>query len=175
MTEEEIDKIANACRTNFGDWIDTACSSGRRSAVSWMEDMKNTYIRIRLNCLEKDRLLWREALELAILQMEPKWPDVNIRAIMKNKCLEKNKSPDSWLTAKAYMWLLYLETNPPKKSSWFPAFAVKVAHKAFRLPGALKSFIKYLTLPARRKKLASLAIPRCGHCGPNYNPNPNCP
>ena len=161
MTEGKIDEIANACRTKFRDWIDTGCSSGRKSAKPWMEDMKNTYIHIQLDF--EDRLPWRDALQLAIKQMEPKWPDAKVRHEIESKFLKKAKSPDCpWLMAKAYMWLLHLKTNPPKNSSWFPAFAVQVAHKVFRLLSELRSFINYLTQHSRRSKLKSIPIPAAG-------------
>lgn len=69
---------------------------------------------------------------------------------------------EAFLTTYAYRWLKWHETNGAKESiDWYPDHAIQVAHKLFRLKGALRSFVNYLKHTSRRKALKSIPLSAC--------------
>ena len=67
------------------------------------------------------------------------------------------KSPlEDFLKEYAYKWLQHLDNNHPETCSWFPAFAVEVAHAAFCLRGKLATLKKFVC--KREAKLRRLNI-----------------
>ena len=111
---------------------------------------------------------WRDVLDDARdkhLELYPgnkKIVDNIVEQLQRGKCRKAQL-----LTAKAYSWLdsmlidpdkkpEFMIIDPDKKPAWYPDKAVEVAHEAFRLPGKVESFRRYLSDNSRKKVLQIL-------------------
>ena len=146
---EPVEIIAAKCRPDIIKWIDTVPTAGRGPAL-WRGDLLQMLVRQIVSTSTKDS---REMLASAKPILMAKHPDMS-SAIEKtiNKYLVKSPV-EGFLKSKAYQWLKFLSTNPPKDSSWYPHLAVEVAHRAFRLKGKLATLRVYLEHPSRSKQL----------------------
>ena len=146
---EPVEIIAAKCRPDIIKWIDTV-PTARRGPVLWRRDLLQMLVRQIVSTSTKDS---REMLASAKPILMAKHPDMS-NVIEKTMDKYLVKSPvEGFLKSKAYQWLKFLSTNPPKDSSWYPHLAVEVAHKAFRLKGKLATLRVYLEHPSRSKQL----------------------
>ena len=146
---EPVEIIAAKCRPGIIKWIGKAPTAGRGSAL-WRGDLLQMLVRQIVSTSTKDS---REMLVSAKPILMAKHAHMS-NAI--EKAMDKYfvKSPvEGFLKSKAYQWLKFLSTNPPKDSSWYPHLAVEVAHRAFRLKGKLATLRVYLEHPSRSKQL----------------------
>ena len=154
-------------RRDISDWNakdsvgrGTKASGGRgRGAKSqWRQDLLQKLVRHTLMKTAN----WHEVFTSSESELKTKYPHQStvIECTIQKWLL---KSPvEGFLKAKAYKWLQYLETHPPKPGSWYPQFAVEVAHKAFRLQGNVATFRNYVSHPSRMKRLPSIFLPAGG-------------
>ena len=157
----DVKKIAAGLRPEIESWIENGKSAGRKSEKPFIEELKKIYI-LRKHFPKQDehQVKWREALELAVQQLEQKYPSV--RDHVKTKWLDTKRNPGpEFLLSRSYKWLQHLEANPPKISpestkSWFPKYAVEVTFEAFRMKGKLKTLENYVRAPSRRRTLSSI-------------------
>ena len=79
---------------------------------------------------------YNEIVNFATVQLRKQFPKISLT----------KKHLSNSLNSLAYQWLQHLLANPPK-ASWFPKFAVEIAHKAFRFEIVnckLQTFKNYL-------------------------------
>ena len=146
---EPVEIVAAKCRPDIIKWIDTAPKAGRGSTL-WRGDLLQMLVRQIVSTSTKDS---REMLVSAKPILMAKYADMS-NVIEKTMDKYLVKSPvEGFLKSKAYQWLKFLSTNPPKDSSWYPHLAVEVAHRAFRLKGKVATLRVYLEHPSRSKQL----------------------
>ena len=108
------------------------------------------------------RTCWRELLKSGAEILKVEFPTY-AKDIDNTVQKYTNKSPmETILTAEAYKWLRYLETNGPNTSDWYPRLAVDVAHDLFGLKGNISTFWGYLQHRSRKPKLKSIKFPEKG-------------
>ena len=146
---EPVEIIASKCRPDIIKWIDTAPTAGHGSTL-WRGDLLQMLVRQIVSTSTKCS---REMLVSAKPILMAKHSGMS-NVIEKTMDKYFVKSPvEGFLKSKAYQWLKFLSTNPPKDSSWYPHLAVEVAHRAFRLKGKLATLRVYLEHPSRSKQL----------------------
>ena len=170
VRDDQFEGLVRSCRNDIAqtEWLDKV--SRGRSTKAWREELTKKLVQ---HTVFHGRLGWREVVESSAKDLKAKYPDKskNIEKVRKrylNKCPLEDMS-----TAKAYQWLQYLETHPPKGSAWYPRSAVEVAHKVFRMEGKLTTFQKYLNKGARKRLLKS--IPLSGEGRSSYVRSIRCP
>ena len=159
ITEHQLERFADECRKDIGDWIHRAAPTGRGSTMVWRGELAKMVVRHTV--LKTGE--WREVMLSAEPELQKKYPHLadDIHHTIKQYLV---RSPmEAFLKANAYKWLQHLETYPGDPS-WYPHLAMEVAHKAFLLQGKLDTFRRYLSLPARSRRLKSLRIPERGLC-----------
>ena len=160
ITEHQLERFADECRKDIGDWIHRAAPTGRGSTMVWRGELAKMVVRHTV--LKTGE--WREVMLSAEPELQKKYPHLagDIHHTIKQYLV---RSPmEAFLKANAYKWLQYLEHVTPALSKWYPHLAIQVAHKVFRLKGRIDTFRRYLNHPARRRRLPSLRIPTEGLC-----------
>ena len=147
---EPVEIIAAKCRPDIIKWIDTVPTAEKSGPALWRGDLLQMLVRQIVSTSTKDS---REMLVSAKPILMAKHSGMS-SAIEKTMDTYLVKSPvEGFLKSKAYQWLKFLSTNPPKDSSWYPHLAVEVAHRAFRLKGKVATLRAYLKHPSRSKQL----------------------
>jgi len=150
LADKQLNSFAENCRPQIKSFIDTKKSN--KTSLSWREDYKNRIFGAILLATKGHKNIFEEALR----QILEKYPHETLEI----KKAVKKSLRDGVLRAEAYKWLKYLN-NPgvAEDYAWYPRHAVKVAHRAFRLTGNLKTFTTYLSHPSRKLKLKSIPLP----------------
>ena len=160
ISDSEFNNIVAKCRVDIAKWIENDTSAGRKASKNspGKEELINIYL--RLTRFGGKRYTWPEALKMAAQQLKPRHTD--IENMVKKNWLDKKRSPEmEFVNPKAYEWLLHLDKNPPKGASWFPEYAVKVAHEAFMIKGKIATFYKKLRTYKRWKLIPVAAAGLC--------------
>ena len=151
---KELEELARSCRNDIDHkWFDEICCG--RGSNEWREELAKMLV---CHTVFRQRKGWQEVLKSGAEKLMADYPDKSIEIEkIKNRYLKKSPL-EGFLTAKAYQWLQYLQTHPPKDSAWYPHLAVEVAHKVFRMMGKIVTFQKYLMHPARKRLLDSIPL-----------------
>ena len=151
-------------RSQISTWLKRDTSPGRGSSKPFIDKIKRIYI-LRTRFPEPGEFCasnWRQVLTSAAQEIQLEYGPEVLETVRKT-WLSKKRNPDAdFVKPQAYKWLAYLdnnkkkESNPPKYQSWFPKYAIEIAHIAFRLKMTPESFRKYLCVGHRRKHLPTI-------------------
>ena len=157
---DQFTKLANYCRKEIDENWDDVLSTDRVFVSPWKDEFKLMFVRDLI--VKTGRTDWRRALRFCSEKLKKKHAQESAD-IDKFVAKTSKKSPvEHFLKEIAYRWLKYLETHPPSHASWYPKWAVEMAHKVFRLKGKLKTLRKYLSDDSRIKALKSIPFPGKG-------------